>query len=86
MACASLAHPCARLAQFRARGPRPITPRMTKLTQRLLAVLALTLALLPARSFAASHTWSGAVNGNFSTAGNWSAGGVPTLEIGRAHV
>ncbi|HAV64136.1 MAG TPA: hypothetical protein DCY13_17435, partial [Verrucomicrobiales bacterium] len=28
---------------------------------------------------AASHTWSGAVNGLFSNPGNWSAGGVPTL-------
>lgn len=52
---------------------------MTKLTQRLLAVLMVTIALLPAPGFATSHTWSGAVNRNFSTAGNWSAGGVPTL-------
>lgn len=28
---------------------------------------------------AATHTWSGAVNGLFSNAGNWSGGGVPTL-------
>ncbi|MBL8111843.1 MAG: hypothetical protein JNK60_03080, partial [Acidobacteria bacterium] len=26
---------------------------------------------------AASHTWSGATNGNWSVAGNWSAGGAP---------
>lgn len=40
------------------------------------ALLALAaLASLPA--LAASHTWSGAVNGDFSNAGNWSAGGAP---------
>lgn len=33
----------------------------------------------PSIATAASHTWSGAVNGYFSNAGNWSAGGVPTL-------
>ena len=42
-----------------------------------LACAALFFASSPAR--AGSHTWSGAVNGNWSTAGNWSAGGVPTI-------
>ena len=30
------------------------------------------------RSVPATHVWSGAVNANWSTAGNWSSGGVPT--------
>ncbi len=41
----------------------------------LLALLQLPFATV----FAASHTWSGAVNGYFSNPGNWSSGGVPTL-------
>jgi hypothetical protein len=39
------------------------------------AALACALAALPAA--AVLHTWSGAVNGNWSNAGNWSAGGAP---------
>lgn len=30
-------------------------------------------------ALAASHTWSGAVNGNWSNAGNWSSGGAPAI-------
>src|SRR5436190_23689827 len=29
------------------------------------------------KTFAASHTWSGATSGNWSVVGNWSSGGVP---------
>jgi fibronectin-binding autotransporter adhesin len=46
---------------------------------KLIAATLTLAALLPAALHAASHTWSGAVNGYFSNAGNWSAGGVPTL-------
>lgn len=42
--------------------------------RRSLLALALGSALPLA---AASHTWSGATNGNWSVAGNWSAGGAP---------
>ena len=55
---------------------------MTKRTRYLLAVISVTIAILlgqPQSALAGSHTWSGAVDGNWSTAGNWSAGGVPTL-------
>lgn len=45
-----------------------------KIKSFVLALLALTLSL-----HAGPHTWSGAVNGNWSNAGNWSAGGVPTI-------
>lgn len=45
-----------------------------------LATFALGLcALIPPALHAASHTWSGAVNGLWSNAGNWSSGGVPVL-------
>lgn len=43
------------------------------------SLLALTAWGLTLSLHAASHTWSGAVNGYFSNAGNWSSGGVPTL-------
>lgn len=49
------------------------------LTRLTLATLAIACLLAAATARAASHTWSGAVNGLFSNAGNWSAGGVPTL-------
>ena len=42
-------------------------------------LLALACLLLAPSLHAGSHTWSGAVNGNWNTAGNWSAGGVPTI-------
>lgn len=43
-------------------------------------VLGFLLALLAVSpAVAASHTWSGAVNGLFSNPGNWSAGGVPAM-------
>lgn len=42
-------------------------------------LLALAWVLLAPSLHAGSHTWSGAVNGNWSTAGNWSAGGVPVI-------
>lgn len=42
--------------------------------RRSLLVLALGTAFPLA---AASHTWSGATNGNWSVAGNWSVGGAP---------
>ena len=42
-------------------------------------LLALAWVLLAPSLHAGSHTWSGAVNGNWSTAGNWSAGGVPAI-------
>jgi autotransporter-associated beta strand protein len=41
-----------------------------------LALIAIFAGAGPAR--AASHTWSGAVNGLWSNSGNWSAGGAPT--------
>ena len=42
-------------------------------------LLALAWVLLAPSLHAGPHTWSGAVNGNWSTAGNWSAGGVPVI-------
>lgn len=42
-------------------------------------LILVALAVLHLSAAAASHTWSGAVNGYFSNAGNWSSGGVPTL-------
>ena len=42
-------------------------------------LLALASLVIMPSLHAGSHTWSGAVNGNWSTAGNWSAGGVPAI-------
>jgi autotransporter-associated beta strand protein len=44
-----------------------------------LAFAAALVSGLAHRAHAASHTWSGAVDGYWSTPGNWSVGGVPTL-------
>jgi len=56
---------------------------MMKSYRSLLAVALVALVATalnsPLPTHAASHTWSGAVNGYWSNAGNWSSGGVPTL-------
>lgn len=45
----------------------------------LVVHLLLTLLIITApASYAGSHTWSGAVDGAWSTPGNWSSGGRPT--------
>jgi autotransporter-associated beta strand protein len=56
---------------------------MTTFIRRLVAALFAT-ALLPGLAHharAASHTWSGAVNGNFSNAGNWVGGVAPNPAV-----
>lgn len=52
-------------------------------TARLFSAVLLVLTLVQSAS-AASHIWSGAVNGLWSNAGNWSSGGVPV--IGEANI
>src|SRR5215831_12091002 len=48
-----------------------------RVVSRVLALTCMVSATVPGSAQAGSHTWSGAVNGNWSVAGNWSAGGVP---------
>ena len=57
---------------------RPMKSKSSELIRVLSLVAALWFVQVQPAN-AASHTWSGAVSGNWSVAGNWSAGGVPTL-------
>jgi fibronectin-binding autotransporter adhesin len=50
---------------------------INKMAQLLTAALLAFTSLNSAT--AATHVWSGATSGNWSVAGNWSSGGVPTL-------
>ena len=47
--------------------------------RNIISIVALAVLFSANSLQAGSHTWSGAVNGNWSTAGNWSSGGVPVL-------
>ncbi len=57
---------------------KPLNKRTAPIL-KFAAALAACLLAASDPAFAATHTWSGAVNGLFSNPGNWSAGGVPTL-------
>ena len=43
-----------------------------------ICVVLLTFAFVGATAFAQANTWNGLTNTNWSTAGNWSLGAVPT--------
>src|SRR5262245_13811922 len=58
---------------------QPVQPMQMKRMKRNLAVLAaLVLTASVSLLHAATHVWSGAVNGYWSNAGNWSSGGTPS--------
>ena len=53
--------------------------RTLRVGTSLVVFLCLVAFTVPPSAIAGPHTWSGAVNGNWNNAGNWSAGGVPAI-------